>query len=83
MSQIRVQPVYGGTHLSCGTCGAATLVTCQAQAQQFAAMHQHPTHYGLGDVVRGVTSAFGAQPCAPCEERQRRLNGWLPRVWRR
>jgi hypothetical protein len=29
---------------------------------------------GAGDVIAGVTKAFGIQPCEPCEERRRKLN---------
>lgn len=51
------------------------------QAQHFAQAHAHP--YGLGDMVQRATSAMGIQPCEPCEERKRMMNGWAPNVWPR
>jgi hypothetical protein len=33
---------------------------------------QQPT--GLGDVIANITRRFGAQPCAPCKQRQEWLN---------
>jgi hypothetical protein len=32
---------------------------------------------GLGDIVKRITTSLGARPCAACEERAARLNGWL------
>jgi hypothetical protein len=33
---------------------------------------------GAGDVVARMTSAVGIEPCAPCEQRRKKLNRWLP-----
>lgn len=32
---------------------------------------------GLGDVIKGVTSTFGIQPCDGCKRRAAVLNRWL------
>ena len=32
---------------------------------------------GLGDVIKGVTSTFGIQPCDGCKRRAAALNRWL------
>lgn len=32
---------------------------------------------GAGDVVKAATGAVGIQPCTPCEERRKRMNGAL------
>jgi hypothetical protein len=32
---------------------------------------------GVGDIVAAGTRAVGIKPCAPCKERQKRLNAWL------
>jgi hypothetical protein len=29
---------------------------------------------GLGDTISKITSFFGVEPCAPCEERKKKLN---------
>ncbi len=34
----------------------------------------------LGDMVAGITKAFGVQPCSPCEERRRKLNAWHAQI---
>lgn len=38
-----------------------------------------PTQHqvGLGDVIKRITSAFGAKPCKPCEKRAALLNRWV------
>lgn len=38
---------------------------------------------GLGDVVKGVTSAFGIERCSPCAQRQANMNQWVqfPSSW--
>lgn len=33
---------------------------------------------GVGDAVARMTSAVGIKPCAPCQQRQRKLNRWFP-----
>jgi PKD domain len=33
---------------------------------------------GLGDVIKAATNAAGIKPCAPCQERSRRLNELVP-----
>jgi hypothetical protein len=81
MQHIRSRPVPGGAHFSCTVCGQAALVMAPWQAQHFAQAHAHP--YGLGDMVQRATSAMGIQPCEPCEERKRMMNGWAPNVWPR
>lgn len=35
-----------------------------------------PRGIGLGDAIAKVTKAVGIKPCAPCEERRRKLNRW-------
>jgi hypothetical protein len=32
---------------------------------------------GLGQIVKRATSAVGVRPCAPCEQREARLDHWL------
>jgi hypothetical protein len=32
---------------------------------------------GLGDVIKRVTYALGAQPCSGCEQRAAALNRWV------
>ena len=29
---------------------------------------------GAGDIIKNATQALGIPPCAPCEERQKRMN---------
>lgn len=58
-------------------------------ADRFAQVHSAhqqasaPSHYGLGDVIAGMTKAVGIKPCTPCQKRQQQLNGMLPRLFRR
>jgi hypothetical protein len=33
---------------------------------------------GAGDLVARATKAVGIQPCAPCEQRRKKLNRWFP-----
>lgn len=33
---------------------------------------------GVGDLVARATGAVGIRPCAPCKERQAKLNRWFP-----
>jgi hypothetical protein len=35
------------------------------------------TPTGAGQVVKRMTSAVGVKPCAGCEQRAARLDGWL------
>ncbi len=35
---------------------------------------------GLGDVIKGILSAVGVQPCALCQRRAEKLNQWTPAI---
>ena len=77
----------GYVDVRCTVCrvqGTLTPQDANAFIRQHSA-HQSPApqHYGLGDVVAGVTKAFGIKPCTPCQARQQALNAAVPRVWRR
>jgi len=41
-----------------------------------AARWGRPRARGAGDVVARMTSAVGIKPCAPCKQRQAKLNRW-------
>lgn len=44
---------------------------------------KQPQYYGAGDVVAGITKAFGVKPCNECEKRRQKLNAMMPQVVRR
>jgi hypothetical protein len=73
------QHPLGGYVCTCEQCGAQARVV---NPGQFAQAHRC-THRGMGDLIAQATKAVGIQPCTPCEERRRQLNGMFPRVWRR
>lgn len=51
----------------------------QAQQQERAWLAaQQQRLRGAGDVVARMTSAVGIKPCAPCKQRQEKLNRWWP-----
>lgn len=85
---VQWQPIAGGIAVRCDVCGAAGSVPSPQAADAFAAQHAaHQSaargHYGLGDMVARATSALGATPCKPCEQRRHDWNQRFPRVWRR
>lgn len=77
----------GAVVCQCEACRNDAIASTKQDIEAFAAQHaQHqssPTHYGAGDVVAGITSAMGIEPCTPCERRRQMLNGALPRLFRR
>ena len=86
-----------GVQLQCLQCGRSVIVLTRQQQSQFEAMHRvcatamrpvNPRYHGLGDAVARVAQpiahAIGVDPnCLPCQRRRRKLNGLLPRLWRR
>lgn len=69
----------GGVVCTCDQCGAQAHV---AHPAQFAQGHRCAA-MGLGDAIARGTKALGIKPCSPCEERRRKLNGLMPRIWRK
>lgn len=69
----------GGFHCRCPRCGQTAL--CNAPAT-FLQRHRCAA-IGAGDAVAGVTKALGIKPCAPCEQRRQKLNGFLPALFGR
>lgn len=76
--QVQKHP-QGGFVCTCERCGAKARVR---HPQHFVTGHRC-THLGMGDVVARVTKAVGITPCKPCEERRKKLNGWIPSIWRK
>lgn len=79
-----VQVAPGQFRCVCTVCNAQMDAAAPAQgADMFARVHSEhkaaPTHYGIGDMIAGVTKAVGIKPCSPCEARRRAMNGWLRR----
>lgn len=97
MSHIAGRQLGTGLQLTCQGCGASVIVGAPWQSQQFQAVHAgcaprlapvDPGYYGMGDAVaavaRPIARVVGVDPnCAPCQQRQRELNRWFPRLWRR
>ncbi len=59
------------------------MVVFDPSSQQYVEVPEHPARIpmpflnreiGVGDVVSGITQAFGVTPCTPCEERRKKLN---------
>lgn len=64
--------------------GARARVFTETQIHEFAAAAARaPGHYGAGDAVASVAGRMGFRKCAPCAERQARLNALVPNLWRR
>lgn len=84
---IKASPRGHYYHVYCEACGAQALATSRIDLNAFAM--QHANHYsepgwvGAGDAVHEAASALGIETCTPCEKRRRRMNRWLPRLWRR
>ena len=56
----------------------------EQQVHEFAAAAARaPGHLGAGDAVAAVAGRMGFQKCAPCAQRQARLNALVPNLWRR
>ena len=51
--------------------------TAQPSRSVSAPLNRPPLR-GLGDVVAGITSAFGIKPCGGCKKRQQKLNELVP-----
>ena len=82
---VSIQPLQDGSAVVTNTrTGERIRATSDRQVHEFAASAARaPGHYGAGDAVAAAASRMGFQKCAPCAQRQARLNAMLPNVWRR
>lgn len=56
------------------------IVETKSELAQWVADHSaRPSHVPVGDWIHKVTSWLGIKRCAPCAERQAKLNNWLKR----
>lgn len=82
---VSIEPLTDGTAIVTNTRnGQRMRATSDVQIHEFAAAAARaPSHYGAGDAVAAMTHRMGFKKCAPCAQRQARLNAMLPNVWRR
>lgn len=63
-----------------GEPSSEVIIESKTEMTQWVADHSaRPTHVPLGDWVHKVASLLGIERCAPCAERQAKLNNWLKR----